>query len=310
MTSTPEMKERFGKVAVLMGGTSAEREVSLNSGAAVLAALISAGVDAHGIDARDDVLGQLTQGKFDRVFIVLHGRGGEDGSMQGALQILGLPYTGSGILGCSVSMDKLKTKQIWQGMGLPTPAFATVKNEKELLQAVNDLGLPLMLKPALEGSSIGISKITSIDDIQSAWDEASQYGCEVLAEAWVEGSEYTASILNNTPLPLIRLETPHAIYDYDAKYRSDTTGYFIPCGLDEEKEKEFQTLAVKAFKAVGADGWGRVDFMCDKAGKPYLIEVNTVPGMTDHSLVPMAAKARGIDFQKLVMSILEETLSK
>jgi len=307
--TTPEMKERFGKVAVLMGGNSAEREVSLNSGAAVLAALIQSGVDAHGIDAREDVIGQLRSGNYERVFIVLHGRGGEDGSMQGALQILGLPYTGSGIMGCAVSMDKLKTKQIWQGMGLPTPAFATVNNEKELLQAVNDLGLPLILKPSLEGSSIGISKISSIDDIQEAWDEASQYGCEVLAEAWVDGAEYTVSILNNTALPLIRLETPHEIYDYDAKYRSDTTGYFIPSGLDDDKEKEFQALALKAFKAVGAEGWGRVDLMCDKAGKPYLIEVNTVPGMTDHSLVPMAAKARGIDFQKLVMSILEHTLS-
>ena len=260
-------------------------------------------------DARDDVLNQLIQGKFDRVFIVLHGRGGEDGSMQGALEILGLPYTGSGIMGCAVSMDKVKTKQIWQGMGLPTPGFATVKNEKELLQAVNDLGLPLILKPALEGSSIGISKISSVDDIQKAWDEANQYACETLAEAWVEGSEYTVSILNDTALPIIRLETPHEIYDYDAKYRSDTTGYFIPSGLDEAKEKEFQALALKAFKAAGAEGWGRVDLMCDKAGNPYLIEVNTVPGMTDHSLVPMAAKAHGIDFQKLVMSILEQTLN-
>jgi len=306
--TTPEMKERFGKVAVLMGGNSAEREVSLNSGAAVLAALIQSGVDAHGIDARDDVLGQLRSGKFNRVFIVLHGRGGEDGSIQGALQVLGLPYTGSGIMGSAVAMDKLKTKQIWQGMSLPTPGFAIVNNEKELLQAVSDLGLPLILKPSLEGSSIGISKISSVDDIQKAWDEASKYGCAILAEEWIDGSEYTASILNNTALPLIRLETPHEIYDYDAKYRADTTGYFIPCGLAEEKEKEFQALALKAFKAVGAEGWGRVDFMCNKSGSPFLIEVNTVPGMTDHSLVPMAAKAHGIDFQKLVMSILEQTL--
>jgi len=306
--TTPEMKERFGKVAVLMGGSSAEREVSLNSGAAVLAALLQSGVDAHGIDARDDVLGQLRSGNFDRVFIVLHGRGGEDGSIQGALQILDLPYTGSGIMGSAVAMDKLTTKKIWQGMGLPTPPFAIVTNEKELLQAVNDLGLPLILKPSLEGSSIGISKISSVDDIQKAWDEANRYGCAVLAEAWIDGSEYTASLLNDTALPLIRLETPHEIYDYDAKYRSDTTGYFVPCGLSNDKEKEFQELAMKAFKAVGAEGWGRVDFMCNKAGKPFLIEVNTVPGMTDHSLVPMAAKAYGIDFQKLVMSILEQTL--
>lgn len=305
---TPEMKERYGKVAVLMGGKSAEREVSLNSGAAVLAALINSGVDAHGVDAREDVLGELAKGKYDRVFIVLHGRGGEDGSIQGALEILGLPYTGSKIMGSAVSMDKLKTKQIWQGMGLPTPAFAVVRNEKELLQAVNDLGLPLILKPALEGSSIGITKISSVDDIQNAWDTASQYKCDVLAESWVEGAEYTVSILNNKPLPMIRLETPHEIYDYDAKYRSDTTGYFIPCGLDESKEKELQALALKAFVAAGAESWGRVDLICDSSGNPYLIEVNTVPGMTDHSLVPMAAKAEGIDFQRLVLDILDDTL--
>lgn len=301
---------RYGKVAVLMGGSSAEREVSLKSGNAVLKALQDAGIDAHGIDVGADILGKLSAGKFDRVFIALHGRGGEDGTMQGALELLRLPYTGSGVLGCALAMDKLKTKHLWVGLGLPTPKFQSVGHEKDLLQAISDLGLPLMLKPSLEGSSIGISKISSIDDIQPAWDTASQFNCEVVAEAWVQGKEYTASIVGDQSLPLIRLETPHEIYDFDAKYKATTTGYFCPSGLSDAKEREYQELTLRAFKAVGATGWGRVDFMCDASGKPWLLEVNTVPGMTDHSLVPMAAKAAGSSFQALVLRILDDSFKR
>jgi D-alanine-D-alanine ligase len=299
---------RFGKVAVLMGGLSAEREVSLKSGNAVLTALKAQGVDAHGVDVGKDVLQVLSQGNFDRVFIVLHGRGGEDGTMQGALEILGLPYTGSGVMASAIGMNKLKTKQLWLAQNLPTPMFKVLE-ATDIDKTADDLGLPLIVKPSHEGSSIGITKVTSKAQLRTAWQEAEKYDREVIAESWVQGTEYTASILGDQALPLIRLETPHEIYDYDAKYKVDTTQYHCPCGLDDYIEEELKNLALRAFAAVGASGWGRVDLFVDDTGKPWLIEVNTVPGMTDHSLVPMAAKVAGISFEELVLRILQQTLN-
>lgn len=299
---------RFGKVAVLFGGTSAEREVSLKSGRAVLAALLRGGVDAHGVDVVDNtILETLRTGGFARVFIVLHGRGGEDGVIQGALETLGLPYTGSGVLGSALGMDKVRTKQIWQAAGLPTPKFLLLESEADLGRVETELGFPVMIKPAHEGSSIGMSKVERAEDVLAAWRTAMQYDRAVLAECWISGHEYTASMLGEQALPLIRLETPHAFYDYQAKYFADDTRYHCPCGLPEVEELQLRALARRAFRAVAARGWGRVDFMCDHNGRPYLIEVNTVPGMTDHSLVPMAARAAGIDFDALVLRILEDS---
>ena len=302
---------RFGKVAVLFGGTSAERDVSLKSGRAVLEALLRQGVDAHGVDVVDNsVLETLRNGGFARVFIVLHGRGGEDGVIQGALETLGLPYTGSGVLGSALGMDKVRTKQIWLAAGLPTPKFLLLESEDDLGSVATELGFPVMIKPAHEGSSIGMSKVEREADLRAAWQAAMQYDRAVLAERWITGREYTASILGEQALPLIRLETSHAFYDYQAKYFADDTRYHCPCGLPEADEMRLRTLAQRAFRAVGARGWGRVDFMCDRNGEPYLIEVNTVPGMTDHSLVPMAARAAGIDFAALVLRILEDSLTR
>ncbi|MEJ2608828.1 MAG: D-alanine--D-alanine ligase [Candidatus Thiodiazotropha sp.] len=299
--------EKYGKVAVLMGGESAEREISLKSGSAVLASLQHSGVDAHGIDARKDVLRQLETGDYDRAFIVLHGRGGEDGVIQGSLETLGIPYTGSGVLGSALAMEKHSTKVLWRGMGLPTPESVLIRDVKDLAQA-DSLGYPLMIKPSTEGSSIGMSKVESRDQLQQAWEAAHDYDPRVLAECWVDGTEYTATVLGSEMLPLIRLETPHQFYDYQAKYSSDTTRYHCPCGLSEEQEKLLQMLCRQAFEAVGASGWGRVDLMLDKASQPWLIEVNTVPGMTDHSLVPMSARVAGLSFDELVLRILESSL--
>lgn len=300
---------RFGKVAVLFGGTSAEREVSLKSGNAVLEALLRQGVDAHGVDVQDNsVLETLRSGGFARVFIVLHGRGGEDGVIQGALETLGLPYTGSGVLGSALGMDKVRTKQIWQAAGLPTPKFLLLESASDLDHVETELGFPVMIKPAHEGSSIGMSKVDCAADLPTAWQCAMQYDTAVLAEKWITGREYTASILTGQALPLIRLETTHAFYDYQAKYFANDTRYHCPCGLSDDEELQLRALALRAFGAVAARGWGRVDFMCDDSGRPYLIEVNTVPGMTDHSLVPMAARVAGIDFDALVLRILEDSL--
>lgn len=302
--------QQFGKVAVLYGGTSAEREVSLKSGNAVLEALQRGGVDAQGIDVVDAaILEQLRTGGFARAFIVLHGRGGEDGVIQGALETIGLPYTGSGVLGSALGMDKVRTKQIWQAAGLPTPKFLVLESAADLGRVAAELGFPVMIKPAHEGSSIGMSKVERVEDLPAAWQAAMHYDRAVLAEAWITGAEYTASMLGEQALPLIRLETPHAFYDYEAKYRASDTRYHCPCGLTEQQELQFRSLAQRAFRSVAASGWGRVDFMCDRSGQPYLIEVNTVPGMTDHSLVPMAARAAGIDFEALVLRILEVSLT-
>jgi len=276
----------YGKVAVLFGGRSAERDVSLKSGAMVLAALKARGVDAHAFDPRDHGLDQLIAQRFDRVFIALHGRFGEDGTVQGALEYLGLPYTGSGVMASAIAMDKWRTKLLWQAAGISTPPYERLTATTDFDAVVRKLGLPIMVKPAREGSSIGMSKADR-------------------AEQFVTGAEYTSAILNGRPLPLIKLETPRVFYDYEAKYLANDTRYICPCGLAADAEQRIQAVALDGFRLVGCDGWGRVDVMVDRAGTPYLLEVNTVPGMTDHSLVPMAARAVGIAFEDLVLEILE-----
>ncbi|RTZ73719.1 MAG: D-alanine--D-alanine ligase [Gammaproteobacteria bacterium] len=299
----------LGKVALLMGGWSAEREVSLRSGAAVLEALEARGVAVTGIDVGRDICETLQAGGYDRAFIMLHGRGGEDGTIQGLLEILELPYTGSGVLGSALAMDKMASKRLWSGTGLPTPEFVTIGSEEEL-ELAGALGYPLMIKPAREGSSIGMSRVQDAAQLRNAWVMARQYDDRVLAERWVEGTEYTVAILGQEALPLIRLETPREFYDYEAKYEAGDTGYHLPCGLSPEAERRLQELALKAFHSVGATGWGRVDLMVDGEGQPWLIEVNTVPGMTDHSLVPMAARGAGIDFDELAWRILAMTAER
>jgi D-alanine-D-alanine ligase len=298
----------FGRVAVLFGGKSAEREVSLKSGNAVLQALLAAGVDAFGIDAGDDLLQRLTAEKIDRAFIVLHGRGGEDGSMQGLLECAGIPYTGSGILASALAMDKLRTKRVWLSLGLPTPAHAALASEADCHAAAAELGFPLFVKPAHEGSSIGMAKVSDVDALITAWKDASRYDSQVLVEQMIAGPEFTIAMLRGQVLPPIALGTPHSFYDYDAKYLANDTQYRIPCGLSVEKEAELKDLTARACEAVGTQGWARADVMQDADGKFWLLEVNTVPGMTDHSLVPMAARAAGLDFQQLVLAILADSL--
>lgn len=303
-----DYKKQFGKVAVLMGGWSAEREVSLKSGAAVLSGLLKAGVDAHAVDFKKSNIELLND--YDRVFNILHGRGGEDGVLQGLLDYIEMPYTGTGILGSALAMDKIKTKEIWLTKSLKTPDFRTVKNIDDCKVAVEELGLPVIVKPALEGSSIGISKVETISQIEDAFSVANECKSEILIEKWIEGSEYTASIINGKVLPLIKLETPNQFYDYEAKYKSDTTEYLCPCGLSVDKENEIAKIAKDAFRAISGKGWGRVDFMLDDLQQPWLIEANTVPGMTDHSLVPMAAKQGGLKFDELVVEILKTSLEE
>jgi len=299
------MMSNFKHVAVLMGGWSAEREVSLKSGQAVLDALVSQGVDATGIDVDRDICNVLQNGKFSHVFNVLHGRGGEDGEIQGLLDILQIPYTGSGVLGSALTMDKLRCKQLWQGISLPTPEYRVLETEADCENALDELGLPLMIKPVLEGSSIGISKVNARSEMLKAWKSACECGGAIIAEKFIQGEEYTAAILNGEVLPMIRLKTDHDFYDYQAKYISDDTRYICPCGLTEPFEAELGVIMKTAFDAVMAEGWGRVDFMLDNNQQPWLIEVNTVPGMTDHSLVPMAAKQSGLSFEELVLKILQ-----
>lgn len=300
----------FGRVAVLCGGHSAERDISLRSGAAVVAALRKRGVDAQPLDSRDDGITSVVNADYERACIMLHGRGGEDGSIQGALQTLGVPYTGSGVLGAALSMDKLITKRIWQAHGLPTPPFSAVTEHTSETTLANTLGWPMAIKPAREGSSLGMAKMTHAGQLAQAYARARALDPLVMAERWIEGTEYTASILGDQVLPMIRLETPHLFYDYDAKYQSDTTAYHCPCGLPPEREQQLAELCQSAFRAVGASGWGRVDFMLDGNGAPWLLEVNAVPGMTDHSLVPMAAAAAGLDFGALCWRILETSLQR
>src|SRR5882672_4603074 len=300
------MKARdFGKVAVLMGGRSAERAVSLKSGTMVLAALKKKGVDAHAFDPKERGLDALVKDRFDRVFIALHGRYGEDGTVQGALELVGIPYTGSGVLGSALAMDKWRTKLVWQGSGVPTPHCELLTRESDLQGVATRLGLPLMVKPANEGSSIGMTKVKSARDLSEAYALAANYDRLVMAEAFVDGVELTVGVLGDMPLPLIKLETPREFYDYAAKYDAKDTRYIIPCGLPPDAERIIQDEALRAFDALGCSGWGRVDLMLDLSGKPYFLEVNTSPGMTDHSLVPMAARHAGLSFEDLCLRILE-----
>jgi D-alanine-D-alanine ligase len=299
----------FGKVAVVMGGAAAEREVSLRSGRAVLAALQSRGVDAVAVDVGNRPLQPLLAGGFDRVFNIVHGRGGEDGVLQGALEALGLPYTGSGVLASALAMDKLRTKMLWRGVGLPTPPWCLLEGPEDLPRCAETLGFPVMVKPTLEGSSLGMSKAHNPAELAQAYETASRFGCAVFAEVWITGREYTAAVLEGEALPLIRLETPNAFYDFDAKYCAGTTQYHCPCGLPPEEERALQRLALDACHWLGVTGWGRADLLVDGEGRPWLIEVNTVPGMTDHSLVPMAARAAGIPFEDLVWRILQGSFS-
>lgn len=299
----------FGKVAVLMGGWSAERDVSLNSGQAVLRALQAVGVDAHGLDVTPENIGNLKTQGFDRVFNVVHGRGGEDGTIQAVLDLAGIPYTGSGVLGSALAMDKLRTKQLWSGCGLNTPKYQKIHSVEECDAVAKNLGFPLMVKPALEGSSIGISKVTSRQDLPKAYEYAKQYG-DVFAEQFIEGDEYTISILLGQALPVIRLETDQVFYNYTAKYERNDTRYICPCGLMESEERALQNMALEAFQFAGGFGWGRIDLMMDASNQPWLIEMNTVPGMTDHSLVPMAAEKAGVSYETLVQLILTSTLEE
>lgn len=289
-----------------MGGRSAEREISLMSGNAVLAALKRKAVDAHAFDTRDRDLHELRSQGFDRVFVALHGRYGEDGTVQGALELMGIPYTGSGVMASSLAMDKWRTKLVWIAASIPTPRFVMLEAGSDFKAVANDLGLPLIVKPSREGSTIGLTKVTRAQDVETAYRKAEEYDDMVLAEEFIAGAEVTASILGEQALPLIRIEAPGGSYDYQAKYFSDETRYFCPSGLPPAQESRIQALALRASRILDCRGWGRVDVMLDAKGEPYLLEANTVPGMTGHSLVPMAAKEAGITFDDLVVRILED----
>ncbi|HYR33792.1 MAG TPA: D-alanine--D-alanine ligase [Burkholderiales bacterium] len=295
----------FGKVAVLLGGKSAEREVSLKSGGMVLTALRAKGVDAHPFDPKERDFAALEKERFARVFIALHGRFGEDGTVQGILEWLGIPYTGSGVLASALAMDKLRTKRIWQAEGLPTAPYAVLTKEADLKGVARRLGMPLFVKPASEGSSVGMTKVKRAADLEEAFALAVNYDRVVIAEKFVDGPELTVGILGEQALPVIRIETPREFYDYEAKYIANDTRYLIPCGLPKAKEKQLQALCLKAFRTLGCVGWGRVDLMLNKQRRPYLLEINTAPGMTDHSLVPMAARAVGLSYEDLCVKILE-----
>ncbi len=311
--NTPAHKplpEGYGRVAVLMGGSSAEREISLQSGQAVYAALRRKGIAAHAIDVDKDCVSTLAANHFDRAFIALHGRGGEDGVIQGALETLSIPYTGSGVLGSALSMDKVRSKWLWQAHGLATPEFMEINDEADLPEAGKKVGFPLMIKPVQEGSSCGAAKVENEEALRPAWLAAREFDQRVMAERWIEGGEYTVGILAGAALPAIRLQTPRVFYDYAAKYEDNTTQYICPCGLDAQQEQALAAVALEAFARVGADGWGRVDLMQDAAGKSWLIEVNTIPGMTSHSLVPMAALEAGIEFDELVIRILDTSMQQ
>lgn len=300
------------KVAVLLGGTSAEREVSLNSGAAVLAGLREGGVDAHPVDPRDTDVTQLKSMGFDKVFIALHGRGGEDGTLQGLLELTGLPYTGSGVMASAISMDKLRSKLLWQGAGLPVAPWAALTRKEfeqglseSVLQHIASLGLPLIVKPSREGSSVGMSKVDEAGVLNAALALAFQHDEEVLVEKWLSGPEFTVAVLGEEILPSIRIQPAGTFYDYEAKYLSDETQYFCPSGLEAEREAQLRDLVLKAWTVLGCRGWGRIDAMQDRDGHFYLLEANTSPGMTSHSLVPMAARQAGLSFSQLVVRILE-----
>jgi len=300
---------QFGRVAVVMGGSSAERTVSLDSGANVLAALKTQGVDAHGIDGIPALLDALRAGHFSRVFNILHGRGGEDGVLQGALESLSIPYTGSGVLGSALSMDKVRTKQIWKSVGLPTPAYVAIKPGDDVTAAISKIGFPAIVKPSHEGSSVGISKVRTAEDLINAVAVAANYDGELLIEQLIEGDELTVAILNDITLPSIHIIPQEDFYDYHAKYIAENTKYICP-GLKDNAEKQLSSLALRAFQSVGCDGWGRVDVMLDRQNNYWLLEVNTTPGMTSHSLVPKAAQAVGINFNELCWRILETSMTR
>jgi D-alanine-D-alanine ligase len=296
----------FGKVAVLFGGTSAEREVSLNSGSRVLAALQRQGVNAHAFDPAERSLDELKG--FDRVFIALHGRHGEDGTIQGALELMHIPYTGSGVMASAIGMDKWRTKLLWSSVGLAIPQFALLNENSDFAAIEQQLGLPLFVKPACEGSSIGISMVRQPGELRRAYLEAARHDSLVIAEEGVMGGEYTVAIIgegdNMQALPIIKIEPATEFYDYEAKYLRDDTQYRCPCGLSEARELELRAQALEAFRVLGCRGWGRVDFLMDEQGNAYFLEANTSPGMTDHSLVPMSARVAGISYDELVVRIL------
>ncbi|QJQ96405.1 MULTISPECIES: D-alanine--D-alanine ligase [Halomonadaceae] len=300
----------YGRVVLLYGGSSAEREVSLASGAAVLAALQRSGLDVHGYDLAEGGLAGLEALAPDRVFIAMHGRGGEDGTLQGALELLGVPYTGSGVLASSLGMDKQRTKLLWQAMGLPTPESVTLDAQADWAAVCDELGLPLIVKPVHEGSTLGISIVDSREALEAAYHEAARFDAQVMAERFIEGPEYTVSLLDGCVLPPIRVEVPSGFYDYEAKYHSNETLYHLPSGLSEQDETALGELCQRAFEAIGGEGWGRVDVMRDAQGRFWLLEVNTSPGMTDHSLVPQSAAYAGLDFDALVLRILDTTLER
>jgi len=304
-----ESPDDFGRVAVLLGGASAEREISLMSGAAVCDALRRRGVQADAVDAADGPLPGLVE-SYDRAWVALHGRGGEDGSLQGLLEQLAIPYTGSGVLGCALSMDKLRSKRLLLGAGLATPAYYVLRGPQDFDAAIDTLGLPMMVKPAAEGSSIGLTRVSHASELPAAWETAAGCRCEVFAERWVSGAEYTAAVLQGEVLPLVRIDVDNGFYDYQAKYFSDDTHYVCPCGLDDAAVRAYSALCGEAFDAVSGSGWGRVDFMLDEQGEALLLEVNMVPGMTSHSLVPMAAAESGIDFDELCWRILETSFGR
>ena len=300
-----EAASQFGRVAVLLGGNSSEREVSLISGKAVLAGLERRGLDVIGFDPAERALTDLLTLKIDRVWIALHGPGGEDGAVQGALEFLGVPYSGSGVMGSAIGMDKLRTKRLCQAVGVPTSPFVVLRDAQDLATALETLGLPVFVKPGSQGSSVGMARVERAEDLKAAWEQALRYDPVVFAESLIPGAEYTVSILQGSALPSIRIETPRTFYDYEAKYLRNDTRYFCPSGLSGPAEDHLGRLALAAYDACGAEGWGRADFMMDRTGRPLLLEINTVPGMTDHSLVPMAARAAGIDFDELVWRVLE-----
>ena len=310
---TTEEARQFGRVAVIYGGLSSERVISLRSGAEVLGGLQRAGVDAFGIDLGGEhgdlnPLSQLIDADFDRAFLILHGPGGEDGTLQGVLEMLGKPYTGSGVAASALGMDKVRCKQLWAGAGLPTPAYAVLTESTDLAAVGEQLGWPIFVKPAHEGSSIGIAKVTRLDELKKAYQNAAELDSLVLAERWMSGDEFTVGVLSGQALPVIKLETSHDFYDFDAKYESDDTRYLFEHGLSETKEQALKQLVIDAFDTAGCEGWARVDVMQDGEGTFQLLEVNTAPGMTDHSLVPMAAARHGLSFEQLVVEILRQTV--
>ncbi len=304
---------QFGKVAVLLGGQSAEREISLMSGRGVLQALRSRGVDAHAFDPSERALGELRPEQFERCFIALHGRFGEDGTVQGALELMGIPYTGSGVMASSISIDKVMTKRVWLAEGLPTPKYILLRrgvfDRKQVIAVPDDLGLPLIVKPAREGSSIGVVKVAGYSGMAEAVEQAAQLDADVLCEQFISGDEVTCPVLGTgddaKALPVIRIVAPEGNYDYQNKYFTDDTQYMVPCGLPPGEEEAIQALVLKAYRVLGCRGWGRLDVMIDaKTRKPYLLEINTSPGMTSHSLVPMSARAAGISYEELCLEVL------